>query len=145
MLYKAKVARVVGPNVIEVDISLGFNLTHNACVWLNTVPDIRDSELRDKANHCLVILIGGKKVFLDIEYPNNLKSTAQVYRALNEKNVQAFGKYVTNLGGLPGGTYPEHVLDVNRYMLHLEEVTYDVQEVKDRLINGHLDAHKKVS
>ena len=144
MLYKAKVARVIGPNVVEVEIALGFNLTHRASVWLKDVSDVKDTELKSKANHCLVVLLGGKNVFLGVESPNEQRTVAYIFRALDDKNEHAFDGFICDISGIPGGSYPSKALDVNKYINYLAENGYDVQDAKERIIRGRV-LERKVS
>lgn len=133
MLYRAKVARVVNANMIEAEIYLGFNLVHRSIVWLSGV-EVADEALKAKAIHCLVVLIGGKKVFLEIEDPDSRKAVARVFRGIDEKMCEAFDGFVQDTKGLPGGTYPAKTIDVNEFMRFLSKDGFDVQEVKNRVI-----------
>ncbi len=63
-IYRGRVGRVLTPNLVEVDIDLGLGVRVLRRIVLNNYSIGSDAS---GTMHCLVILIGGKSVFVKVD------------------------------------------------------------------------------
>ena len=153
MLYWGKVNQVVTASVFEVTLDLGFELSTAQQVYMNT-PFVT-TEATDKAVHCLVMMVGGKRVLVEVALNGHLRvsGSAPVFPAElllpvpPGTNLEVYHRVgaVVQMGGIPGGTYPEHCLVVSKMLLACKERDYSTELVKHcyrwrTLATGHARA-----
>lgn len=123
-LFPARVVRVHGMARIEVDVDLGFGVHVNRTFALDGF-DAR-SIPRDRASsavHALVVLIGGKRVFV---CPESTKTDAKVASIYLRDPVR--GTPVGYVSDAPGVGGP--ILDVSMFMNWLAEQGFNVDRVR---------------
>ena len=131
MHYSAKICRVVGPSSVDMLVQLGFGVSIRRRVWMKGVPAVENDELRKKAIHCLVVLIGGKNVNVEISDTEQYRVEGVIMRDLDTDKTGAFE------GMLAG---ERNAVNVNAVMCTLRECNFDVNNVKTRLIDGKMPA-----
>lgn len=128
-LKRAKVVRIQSVNLIELDVDLGFGVS---VTRVFTLDGIRVSDVpRDKrreAVHCLVVLLGGKSVFVQ---PENTLPTARFARVYLDERIH--GSPVGLVQHAPGFDGP--ILDVSVFFEWLAGCDFSVREVK-AILNG---------
>jgi hypothetical protein len=75
VLYSAHASFVKSPNCLDADIALGFDISIRKSLVIRDLPLslFRTPEIRDKAKHCLIVLVGSKKVWARVgEYSQGL-------------------------------------------------------------------------
>lgn len=130
-VFRGVVRRIVSVNRIDITIDLPFGIAVTRTV---TLEDVRSSdfpndvELRDRAQHCLIVLLGGKNVAV-VPAPNEVgnwrakgTTVARVYR--NEK---VYGEPVGYTSSLPG--FPQPLLEVSSFYTWLRERGFPMQEM----------------
>ena len=65
------VRHVVQPNTVEVRLSLGFGVHIDETVHVEGIPAIHPDAL-DRATHCAVLAIGGKKAYFVVPCPREV-------------------------------------------------------------------------
>ena len=130
-VYKAKTVRVSSVNSLLVDLDLGFGIHAHRTVYLEGVSvGSVPAPLRKNAMHCLVVLLGGKRLLLRTTDAQKVDGVlARVYLA---------EKVYGNPVGLsvPYG-FDDALLDVSEFYLSLRTNGYDVSGVKS-ILNGVL-------
>ena len=125
----ARVSRVRSVNQIELDIDLGFGVHVQKVFTLHGV-HVRDVpvEHRSKAVHCLVVLLGGKRVFVQ---PDSLAPDARFARLYLAEKIH--GSPVGLVQHAPGFDRP--ILDVSMFFAWLADSGFALDEVTAAL-NG---------
>lgn len=131
-LHKLKAGRVVrvhSVNRVEVAVDLGFDVFVNRVFVLE---DLRVNDIpadkRRQAVHCLVVLVGGKNVYVQ---PESMSGTAKMARLYLAEKV--FGSPVGLVQHIPGLARP--LLDVSTFMGWLGGCGFELREVK-AVVNG---------
>jgi len=136
-LFSGTVRRIAGINRIEATIDLPFDIAITRPIVLE---DVRvkdfpsDDLLRDRAQHCLIVLLGGKNIVVvpssyEVDRWRSKPTTlARVY--LNER---IFGEPVGFTPKMPG--YDKPLLEVSSFYTWLRAQDFRVSEVKN-VING---------
>jgi len=125
MLYWGKVNKVVSASVFEITLDLGFELHTPQRVYLDT-PWVAEGDA-EKAVHCLVMMVGGKRLLVEVTLGGNLRTSRNapcfpaellvpVPAGADLKPYHDAGALVS-MNGIPGGTYPESCLVVSRMLL----------------------------
>lgn len=129
--FSGKVIRILSPNRIDVSLNLEFDLTlRHAFVLEDLSLQGMSDEERNAAKHCLILLLGGKKVCVrpDPRLRDRWGSIpdlrARVFRLDSASVFSSCVGYVDVLSevGSPA-------LDVSAYMLSLATKGYEPQEV----------------
>lgn len=123
-MFPARVVRVHTVTRIEVDIDLGFGVHVNRQFTLDrfVARDVPRSEGRN-AVHALVLLIGGKRVFV---CPDSTKSDAKTAIVYLREGIR--GSPVGYIADAPGTGGP--ILDVAMFMNWLAEQNFNVELVR---------------
>jgi hypothetical protein len=81
MHYPAMASYVKSANCIEAEIHLGFDISIRKSLLIKGLPlnAFPSAEARDKAKHCLIVLIGSKKVWAKIGEFSQGFYTSDVY------------------------------------------------------------------
>ena len=114
---------------VEVAFEIGFGITVQRTIGIEGIqpPDVPES-LRSEAKHCLVTLIGGKRVLVLCDTES--KAPLQIGRVyLNEK------VYGTPVG--LAAPYPLNIplLEIGTFFGWLSTTQYDIRRVKE-VLNG---------
>lgn len=134
MLYRAKILRVLSPVAVDAEINLGFETFTRRRIWLNSIEPVKDDEAAKRAVHCLVVMVGGKKVFLSSSEIEQVgRATGDLYRKIDEEVAACIPEFSTNCPGF-GSDPDDFFLDVNSFMKHLVSTDFDVNQVKAPLI-----------
>lgn len=135
-LFHGRTVRILGMTTLEVAFDLDFGVTLSRSVALMNTSRYEDSpELRRRAEHCLIVLLGGKQVLVapDMTFRTEWGRTdylrCQVYYT-----GRVTGTPLGLVEHMPGTDGP--VLEVGPYMTYLQTCNYDVAAVK-ATINGH--------
>lgn len=128
-LLSGRTVWVHSANCVEIALDLGFGITAQKAVIIEGVQN-RDipTDLKSEAKHCLVTLLGGKRVLVLCEtHRKDAQLLGRVY--LNEK---VYGDPV----GL-AAPYPLNVplLEIGTFFNWLSTTKYDIQRVK-AVLNG---------
>lgn len=134
-LFHGVVRHVPSVNRLRVTIELPFDIAVTRIVTLEEVrhTDFDSDDLRDRAQHCLIVLLGGKSVVVapspsGLDRWTSKPTLARVY--LNER---LYGQPVGFTPELPGCTRP--VLEVSSFFNSLRAHGFQVGDVK-QVING---------
>ena len=138
MLYWGKVNQVIGASVFDVTLDLGFELHTSQRMYLNT-PWVTNEDT-EKAVHCLVMMVGGKRVLVEVALNGALRTSgnspcfpAELLLPIpSGAGIEAFQKVgsVVEMNGIPGGTYPDRCLVVSKMLLACKEKDYSTDLVK---------------
>lgn len=131
-LREGKTVRIHSVGRIEVEIDLGLGVRKQHIFALEdfqpkSVPDA----LRSQATHCLVVLIGGKKLLVQ---PEHLRPDAKRARLFLAERI--YGSPVGIVQHAPGFDRP--ILDVSVFMGWLSGADFDVAKVRE-VTNGTHD------
>ena len=134
MILRGKVSYVISSVVIDADISFPFGIHVQRRIWLADVPPVQNDEAATKrAAHCAVILLGGKKIFIDLPDSDNPGRTlATVYRDFEDGIVEAFEPEFQQTLNIDNRSVK--VVNVNKYLKHLSTTNYQVDDVRQRVI-----------
>ncbi|KKL74226.1 hypothetical protein LCGC14_2067010 [marine sediment metagenome] len=128
-LFRGRTVRVHSLNCVEVELQLGFGVSIKKLVLLEGIEqkDIPRSS-RSEAKHCLVVLVGGKKVLVQADAQR--KDNYVVGRVFLDEKVY----------GDPEGMMTPHgmdkaLLEISTFYAWLATQKYDIQEVK-AVLNG---------
>lgn len=129
-LRQARVVRVKSVNQIELTVDLGFGVSSTRAFTLDDirVADVPE-ERRSDAVHCLVVLLGGKRVVVQ---PENFKPTAKFARIYLAEKI--YGSPVGLVQHAPG--FDRSILDVSVFFQWLSGCNYSLEAVKE-VINGN--------
>lgn len=129
MLRKAITRHVHCAGIIDAVIDLGFKISVERTLKLSgvdfpfLVDRSQDSKESQNAKHCLIVLLGGKSILLEIDDEDSKRLTCKIY--LPVPNIPE-GPHVSKL------TEGPH-LYVNTYMTDLATRQFPVEEVKNLL------------
>ena len=129
MMRKATTKHIHCVSLIDADIDLGFKISCERTLKLTGVdfPFLVNQTVKTKesecAKHCIIVLLGGKSILVDIEDEDSKRLTCKVYLPVPNNPVS---KFVVSIGGL------SH-LDVNGYIMDLANRQFSVEEVKSLL------------
>ncbi len=128
-LYNARTHRVIHPSCIEVELSLNFGITVSKNVMLEG-GDTRklDPEQHKKANHCLVLIVGGRNLLLHTD------------DSLIDGHLHARVYLDAQGATLPFGMYPPYGLsedypEVGALYAWAVGIGYDADEVRSLMRN----------
>lgn len=128
-LKPARVVRVHNANRIEFDLDLGFGVHIHRVFSLQGFDQKQVPEAhRQAAVHAVVVLIGGKSVFVEPENDRADCREARVY--LNER---IHGTPIGFVSNIPRLARP--ILDVSMFMAWLSDHAFDIKLVH-AVING---------
>lgn len=128
-LRAGKTVRVHSVGRVEVEIDLGLGVHKQHIFALEDLQPKRISdELRSKACHCLVVLIGGKRLLVQ---PEHLRPDAKRARLFLTEKI--YGSPVGIVQHAPGIDRP--ILDVSVFMEWLSGSDFDVAKVRE-VTNG---------
>ena len=128
-LYPGKVFRIRSVNCIEVDLDLGFGVSLRKPIVLEGVErgDVPSYFVR-RAKHCLIVLLGGKRVYVYLDSDHN--------------EGHAFGRVFLDqpVHGDPVGLMKPDGLDrplleISTFYTWLRSTDYDIEAVKE-VLNG---------
>lgn len=128
-LYEARSARVLSQCMLLAEIDLGFGCLAQRTLYVEGVDHVPPpGELGDRANHCMVVLLGGKKLLLQIsDFPIEGPVQARVF----------LDEHVYGHANLPGLTRPygidELMLDVGEFYRYLGRNRFNVALVKQAI------------
>jgi hypothetical protein len=124
---RGNTVRVHGVNRVEIDLYLGFGIKLSKLFELDGVSASSvPVSYKSAAVHCLVVLLGGKRVLVQ---PENEKPTCKLARVfLNERIYGSPVGLVTNVDHLD---HP--ILDVTPFFCYLAEHGFDVRRVHEVL------------
>lgn len=129
-LKPARVVRVHNVNRIEFDLDLGFGVhIHRTFSLQGFDPKSVQEAHRQAAVHAVVVLVGGKSVFVEPENDRADCREARVY--LNER---IHGTPVGFVSNIPRLSRP--ILDISMFMSWLADRAFDIKLVHS-VINGH--------
>lgn len=134
ILFDGRTVRVHSPSKIEVltDLRLGVTVL-KAFALLDPLPRLED-DVFDRAMHCLIVLIGGKRLLVQPDpaesenWPFLGTIPARIYLA-----ERTHGELVGHTRGLPGYEMP--LLELSPYLHWLHARSFDVADVR-RALNG---------
>lgn len=130
-LFPARTVRVHTANQIEVTINLGFGVGITRVLRLDNVStDGLDDEVRSRAAHCLIVLVGGKRLLVQVEDTQTYATPVEARVYLDEKTN---GTLVGHTFGLSDAVDP--VLELAPFMNWLGQRGYRVDDVR-RALNG---------
>ena len=134
-LLPARVIRVHGVNRVELDIDLGFGVRLSRVFSLDGVdPKTIPDGFASKAVHALVVLVGGKSVYIKPEHTRQDARRGSIY--LNERIHGTPVGYVADVPGLP-----RPILDVATFLNWIAAQEFDVSLVRE-IVHGkrtHVD------
>lgn len=131
-LFPARTVCVHAPNLIEATLDLGFGVSLTRIFRLDTVStDGLDEEAYSRAKHCLVVLLGGKRLLVQPQDERTFKNPIEARIYLDEKT---HGKLVGQTCGMSTSVDP--VLEVGPYVNWLRARGFDLDDVKFAL-NGY--------
>jgi len=124
-LLPARVQRVHGANRVELDVDLGFGVHISRAFLLEGIdPKSIPEHLVSKAIHALVVLVGGKSVFICPEHTRSDARRASIY--LNER---IHGTPVGFVADVP--RLPRPILDVATFFNWIAAQLFDVALVRE--------------
>jgi len=127
-LYHGKTIRVLSFNNIEAQVDLGFGVSVQKRVYIEGIDRELIKSMSKAATHCLVVLLGGKRILLHVQKPDaEGQIIARVY--LNERVYHDPEGFVT-----PAGV-DKPMLEIGIYMPWLAGQGFDIATVK-RTLNG---------
>jgi hypothetical protein len=135
-LYNARTVRVYSHDSIVADIDLGFGAHVHRRVFIAGVPARVQMGVKNEAYHCLVVLLGGKNLLLEVSAtPSDQPFCAKVY--LDER---VHGSPVGMTCPSGATVSPDNLrLDVGAYYVWLGQRGYDLGVLKETL-NGRRSA-----
>lgn len=134
MIVKCKILYVHSPSCIDIEVSLPFGMSIRNQVWLHQVDDVSDKEIRKKATHCLVVLVGGKTIYAELpDIPPRGRVFTTVYRNF-ESATPRFPESVVTDHVINGSSV--QFVSVNKYMGLLSESEYNIEEVRKIVIGA---------
>jgi hypothetical protein len=134
-LFKGKTLRVHRINQIEATVELEFGVSVTRMFSLDAVSADVPSEDYDRAMHCLVVLVGGKRLILQPDeadrenWSHRPVIAARVYLA-----ERTYGKQVGHTCGLYSEVDP--VLEVSPFFNWIRERGFRLADVK-AAVNGN--------
>mgnify|MGYP000179800205 CR=1 FL=1 len=128
-LREARTVRVHSIGRIEVDVDLGLGVRKNHIFSLEGFShrDVEDPN-KAKACHCLVVLIGGKRLLVQ---PEHLRPDARRARLFLAEKVH--GSPVGLVQHAPGLTKP--ILDISVFLSWLSASDFEIAKVHE-VVNG---------
>jgi len=132
-IYSGRMKRVNGLASIIVELELGFEIKATKTVIVEGVSSVDvPPRLRSDASHCLVVLLGGKEVFVQIAGDSD-----------GEQNSAILGRVflARKVFADPEGMMIPHglstpLLEIGTFFQSLKERSYDVDYVK-AVLNGN--------
>ena len=133
ILYEGKVYRVHDRwDSVTIDTDLGFGIFMRITFTVVGVPyDKVSDELKSAAMHCMVVLLGGKRVIVKTNRPPRQHSSITRASIFLDEYVNEPPEGV--MGVPTEGSQPR--LEVGEYMQWLAQYDYDVRKVRATL-NG---------
>ncbi len=128
-LYLARTVRVISFNALEVDIDLGFGVRTRRRVRVEGVDQLGvPAPMQRLAYHCLVVLVGGKRLLVQIDNPRMEGSI--LGRVFLDERVYHNPEGMASVPGLDAER-----LEVGLYFNWLAGRKFDVTVVR-RTLNG---------
>lgn len=132
MMMRGKVNYVISSVLIEADMTLGFGVHIQRRIWLDGVKPAEGDALAKKAMHCLVVLIGGKRIFAEIPDNETGRITAKVYRDLSDEALANFPDDMK--AKILVDSQEKTVIRVNNYLNLLSRTGYPIDDVRSRIL-----------
>ena len=129
-LYAGRTIRVHSLNCVEIDLQLGFGVSVRKSILLEGVqPKTIPRRLASGAKHCLVVLLGGKRVIVHVD--DHRKDGFLVGRVYLDEKV-----YGDPVGMLEPFGLAKTLLEVSTFYAWLADREYDIAQVK-AVLNGN--------
>lgn len=129
-LFCAHVERVRGTTALSLRIDLGFGVNVLKRVSIRRSPIVSTADDAQRANHCLIILVGGKRVVI-----------GNVDHDLSETGIPTADVYVD----APGATSDDFVTVDNIRMFSVATVLHDMSALRFSVEHARHLAGKKVT
>lgn len=128
-LREGRTIRVHSVSRIEVELDLGLGIRKRHVFALEDFhPNKIPTNSRSDACHCLVTLLGGKRLLVQ---PENMKANARKARLFLTEKI--YGSPVGMVQHAPGIERP--ILDVSVFMDWLSGADFDIKSVRE-ILNG---------
>lgn len=142
MVYIGRPGEIRSSDLVEMTLNVGFDISITKAVRIirrnmsTSGSGYTNKEFENAAKHCLVVLIGGKRVFVEVPACNSVGRVidALVFLPVPVEDAQhevanQFG-LITPAAGMTNGFLPPYLFNVNTAMDVLYERNYDVEFAK---------------
>lgn len=136
-MFHGRTVRVHSPSRIEAQVSLKFGVSVARLFEVESplMGDVAvDEEVFDRAMHCLVVLIGGKRLLIQPAADPDHWAHTPVIRSRIYLAESTHGRLVGHTRGLPG--YETPLLELSPFMGWLEGRGFNVADVRSALNGG---------
>jgi len=137
-VFNARTVRVHTVGRVEVELKLGFGVVSTKHVLLEGFNPRRiPMKHRNNAQHCLIVLLGGKNLLAHISDADNLDGHVPARIFVDDRSIDLSAEYTAVPYGLV-----EPYLEVTKFMECLATVDYDVNAVH-KVINSKKKKRKQ--
>jgi len=121
-LYYARTGSIKAYDYSEFEIELGFRIKITVGLRLLLgIPKIKEEHLKDRAKRCVIALLGGRKVILEVLPDETIASVYPFRKALLDYNIE--------IGG-------ESVIDVSKVMQEMYNNKFDMNFFYKNVLNS---------
>lgn len=133
-VFSGRTVRVHAPTRIEVEVSLMFGVSIRRMFEIDSaLPVDVDEAAFDKAMHCLVVLVGGKRLVVQPESDPNGWAHSTLIPSRIYLAETTHGNLIGHTRGLPGYEMP--LLELSPFMGWLQTRNFNIADVRAAL-NG---------